>query len=332
MTAFYKKPMAPGYALPQYVKAEDPLSRGARTTPWLPRGTISKVPKNIGHGGYVVPQYVLNEPVGSQAHTTPWLPRGTVSSMKGIKTGLPWKSSAHTLDSNGLGALGSTSESSSSVGGGDPIEQYGQKASALIVSELKSVPLGKRDAKLREILNQVDPALASSAKKEAGRLKGMGMSSAAAFQKGLAVAFSQGLTKEFMKLGKRGKAPAPGLKRGQVALASLTGFDSQVNNYSDLSGVWGSIKGTLSKLGGLACDVATHPVTPIAAGAAGAYYGGPTGASTAATGAGVAAAACSGGGKSSGGSYAAPQRSMPAWAIPAIVGGGAIALLLVLKK
>lgn len=332
MTAFYNKPWAPGYALPTYVKEEDPLTRGdARTTPWLPRGTISKVPKGSKHGGYAVPVYVLKEPVGSQAHTTPWIPRGTVSSMKSIKTGLPWKSSATTLDSNGLGALGNMDKGSGSVGAADPIEQYGQKAAALIVVDLRAAPKKDRDNLLREILGQVDMKLYSSSRREASRLKAMGMPAPEAFQKGLAVAFSQGLTKEFMKLGKSKKVPKPGLRKGQVALAALTGFESQSNNYVGLGGILSTVKDTLNKLGGLACDVATHPITPIAAGAAGAYYGGPTGSSSAMTGAGVAAAACSSGATSAGPGYA-PTPGMPGWALPAILAGGAITILLVLKK
>ena len=333
MTAFYNKPWASGYALPAYERKENPLKRGsARTTPWLPRGTISSVPPGSKHGGYAVPKYVLKEPVGSQANTTPWLARGTVPSMKGIKTGLPWKASAHTLDSNGLGALGATNKGTASIGGGDPIESYGVKAAQVVIQEMKSIPLGKRDAAMRELLGEIDPGLYSSYKNEMGRIKDMGVPAAQAQEKGLAVAFSRGLTKEFMRLGKKGKAPTPGLRKGQVALASLTGFDSQVNNYQAVGGVWSKVKGALNKLGGLACDVATHPVTPIAAGAAGAYYGGPTGASTATAGAGVAAAACSSGGGGGGAGYAVPTSAMPSWALPAIIGGGALALILVLKK
>lgn len=333
MTAFYNKPWASGYALPAYVKAEEPLTRGsARTTPWLARGTISKV-KGLPHAGYSLPGYLLREPVGSQAYTTPWLPRGTVSTMKGIKTGLPWKSSAHTLNSNGLGALGSTDKGTSSVGGGDPIEEYGKKAAALIVADFKAIPLGKRDAELRKLLGQIDPKLYPSFKNEMGRLRDMGVPEAQAYQKGLAVAFTRGLVKEFMKLGKGKKVPAPGLRKGQVALGAYVGFEAQSNNYQDLGGVWGTITDTLNKLGGYACDVATHPITPIAAGAAGAYYGGPVGASTATAGAGAAAAACaSGEAATTGPGYLAPQRPMPAWALPAILGGGALALIFALRK
>lgn len=330
MSAFYNKPWSSGLVSPAYTKTEDPLQRGsARTTPWLPRGTISRVPKGSKLGGYSVPAYVRREPVGSQAHTTPWLPRGTVMSMKGIKTGLPWKPTAHTLDSNGLGALGDTKQGGATVGGENPIESYGQKAATLIVQEFGAIPVGQREVELRKLLGQVDPALFSSYKRESGRLKGMGLSVNEAQRKGLAVAFSRGLTKEFMKIGKKGKVPAPGLRKGHVSLGALMGFDAQASNYQDLGGVLSTIKNTLSKLGGLACDVATHPITPIAAGAAGAYYGGPQGASTAMAGAGIAATACSSGAVPT---VTAAPAGPPAWALPAILGGGALALLLVLRK
>ena len=333
MTAFYNKPWNPGYALPAYERAEDPLTRGdARTTPWLPRGTISNV-KGLDKrtAGYSLPPYLMKEPVGSQAHTTPWIPRGTVMSMKGIKTGLPWISNAHTLDSNGLGSLGATDKGNGSVGGSDPIEQYGQKAAALIVQDFKEVPLGKRDAQLRELLGEIDPRLYGMFKKERGRLLDMGAAPAMAFKNGLAAAFTQGLLKEFVKLGKSKKVPKPGLRKGQVPLAALMGFEAQANNYQDLGRSIGSrIKSTLSKLGGYACDVATHPMTPLAAGAISSAYGGDP--EDAETGVKLAAMACSSG-TTPGEEYRdrAP-REMPSWAIPAIIGGGALALILVLRK
>jgi hypothetical protein len=344
MSAFYNRPWAPGYALPGYVKKEDALTRGsAVTTKWLPRGTISSVPPGLNHGGYVVPQYVLDEPVGSQAYTTPWIPRGTVSSMKSLKTGLPWHPNAHTLDSNGLGSLGATEKSDSSVGGADPIEAYGKKASAVITQDLKELPAARREGELRKLLNQIDSKLHSEYKKQKAHLQRLNVPAAEAEVKGLAIALSQGMNKEFMKLGEKAKKakargrkvdiPKPGLRKGQVPLAALTGFDAQANNYYgslgiDIKGF--SLKDTLSKIGGFACDVATHPLTPLAAGATGAATGGPVAASTATAGAGVAAAACSQGSGFPGGSFA-PAPATPSWVLPAIIGGGVLALVLVLK-
>jgi hypothetical protein len=253
--------------------------------------------------------------------------------MKGIKTGLPWKSSAHTLDSNGLGSLGDNSEGSdtSSVGGNDPIVAYGKKAAAVIVADFKAIPAARREAELLKLLNEVDTRLYASYRKEAKQLETMGVSKEEAQQKGLAIAFSQGLTGEFIRLGKSGKSAPPGLRKGQVPLAALMGFDAQVSNYHSVGGVLSTVKSTLSKIGGLACDVATNPITPLAAGAAGAGAGGPVGASTAMAGAGIAAAACAK--DSGGGGMMFPQSSgTPAWVLPAIIGGGALALVFILKK
>lgn len=334
--SFYNKPWSAGYALPAYVKEEDPLARGsARTTPWLPRGTISKVPKGSKLGGYAVPAYVRAEPVGSQAKTTPWLPRGTYDGrVTQLKTGVPY--SEHSLVNNGLGDTGSRNTLSGNkvVAGNDPIESYGQKAAAAILLDFKNIPVGKRDEALRELLGQIDPKLYKAAQKAIKEQKAMGFRGEKAEKAGLAQAFSHGLTKEFMKLGTGRKPVTPGLRKGQVSLGALVGFEAQADNYQDLGGVWGDIKSTLKKIGGYSCDVATHPITPVAAGAAGAYYGGPKGASTAMTGVGVAAAACSVSkqpAQGPGPSYST-QSGMPAWALPAILGGGALTLLLVLKK
>ena len=338
----YNKPWKHGYALPAYMQKEDALQRGsAKTTPWAPRGTISKVPPGSKHGGYAVPPYVLAEPVGSQAKTTPWLPRGTYDGkVVKLKPGLPY--SEHSLISNGLGALGSHSSLSgntvkgSSVGGGNPIEIYGQKVASTILLDFKNIPVGKRDKALRELLNQIDPKLYNAAKKEIKQQKAQGLKGEKAEKAGLALAFTRGLTKEFMNLGKKSKAPSPGVGKGQVSLGALVGFEAQADNYQDLGGVWSSIKSTIKKIGGYACDVATHPITPIAAGAAGAYYGGPQGASTATAGVGLAASACSIGKEpvytGGGGGGVASSGGMPVWAMPALIGGGAIALILALKK
>ena len=255
-------------------------------------------------------------------------------SMKGIKTGLPWKSNAHTLDSNGLGSLGASPNTTgkSTVGGIDPIKQYGEKASAVAFEALKNAPPNQRDAALKGLLDEVDPKLYPMYKLEIQRNIEAGMSASQAQRKGLADAFTQGLTKEFMRIGKKGKAPAPGLRKGQVPLGALVGFDAEVNNYQNLGDILGDLSGALKKIGGFACDVATHPITPLAAGAAGAFQGGPAGASTAVAGAGIAAAACSSGSTGAGAGFTPAPQGMPSWALPAILGGAGLALILILKK
>jgi hypothetical protein len=245
---------------------------------------------------------------------------------------LPWKSSVHTLDSNGLGALGAAPNKTgnSSVGTGDPIKEYGQKAAATIVQDFQSIPIPERDKRLKELLGEIDPGLYTRYKRELNQLKSVAAKNAS--QRALAIAFSQGLGQEFIKLGKKRKVPKPGLRRGQVPLAALMGFEAQSNNYQDLGGVTSTLKGTLSKIGGFACDVATNPITPLAAGAIGASQGGPAGGSAAVTGVGVAAAACSVGRSGPTGPGFPVSRGMPSWALPAIIGGGVLTLVLVLKR
>jgi hypothetical protein len=333
MSAFYNKPWAPGYSLPAYLSKEDPLTRGsAVVTKMLPRGTISNV-KGLDKrtAGYSLPAYVRNEPVGSQAGTTPWTPRGTVMSMSSIKTGLPWKSSAHTLDSNGLGALGATAVGTATIGGNDPIAEYGKKAAVVVAQTISSVPVGQRENNMRKLLDEVDKGLYTNYIKQRKKFENMGQPAPAARQNALAAAFSGGITKEFMKLGKGRKRPEPGTGMGAVSLGALMGFEAQASNYQDLGGILSRLSNGLKKLGGLACDVSTNPIAPLAAGAAGAYYGGAQGASTAIAGVGVAAAACSAS-DGPGPMYPAPAQGMPGWALPAILGGGALALILILKK
>jgi hypothetical protein len=255
-------------------------------------------------------------------------------SMKTLKTGLPWKPSAHTLDSNGLGALGSTDKGKSTVGGGDPIVEYGKKAAVVVMQTLAEIPAKRREKEMHRLLGEVDPSLPFSYKKELQKFKSMGQSVATAHRNALAAAFSGGIAKEFIKLGRTRKIPKPGTRKGAVSLGALMGFDAQVSNYQDLGGVVSTLRDGLKKLGGLACDVATNPITPIAAGGAAAFYGGgPTGSSLAVAGVGVAATSCAGGGvpQQYGGPGAA-SAPMPSWAIPAIVGGGALALVLVLTR
>jgi hypothetical protein len=148
-------------------------------------------------------------------------------------------------------------------------------------------------------------------------------------KRGIAVAFQKGFVNELMRIGRSKKAPAPGTRKGAVSLGAATGFEAQTSSYHSLGGFTDTIKNTVKKLGGVACDVATHPATPLAAGTAGAVAGGPAGASTAVTGAGIAASVCASG--SSAGTPLAPARGMPSWALPAIIGGGVLTLVLVLK-
>jgi hypothetical protein len=253
-------------------------------------------------------------------------------SMTGIKTGLPWKSSAHTLNSNGLGALGAAPNKAgrATVGTGDPIEEYGNKVTIAILEGLSELPESERGDALKEIMNKVDPKIYSVFKKERKRAEGAGASKSTATHRGIAVAFKKGFVGELVRIGKGRKTITPGAGKGAVPLGMSTGFTAQASNYQGLGGFLSTIKSTVNKIGGFACDVSTHPLTPLAAGAAGAAAGGPGGAGAATTGAGIAAAACSSG-NASDIPFAPARQGMPSWAIPAIIGGGLLTLVVILK-
>lgn len=344
--SFYNKPWAPGYSLPSYLNREDPLQKRAHTTPWLPRGTISKVPKGLKMGGYSQPAYVRAERLGSQAHTTPWIPDGTVSKVPENvqRSGNPWSDKTlmsnglGSFDSNGLGSLGDPSVTNAPSASGDPIKQYGQKAAAVIMQDLKKVPKGQQKAQLRELLNEIDPKLHSSFRRESKKLKQNGVPEAAALQRGLASALSKGMANEFIRLGRTRRVEA----KTQVGLASyFASHDTHgsytsalgraaetrgLSGYAGLGSVTSTLKDTLHKVGGFACDVATNPATPIVAGAVSVSQTGNPAIGVA--GAGIAATACT---KSPGGAFPPAQPSTPSWAIPAMIGGGALLLVMAIK-
>lgn len=349
MSEFYKTPWAPGYALPPYLDDEDPLKKGgARTTAQLPGGTFGPVPKGLKFGNYSLPQYVKDEPIGSHARTTPQLPDGTVGPIPArVKvSGNPW--SENTLQSNGLGSLGDATLSEPTLPGGDPLKEYGHEAAGIVMDAIREIDPKERGSFIRQLLGKVDPKLNSLMAREVSQAKSQGKSDA--MRVGLASAFSRGMLDEFVVLGKSKKAKGAAAaakgarnKKSQVGLGAAWG---QHTNYVGMgraaesrglggwtSSISGALSTTLDKLGSAACKVAGNKATPYVAGAAGAYYGGPQGASLAMAGAGIAASACApdpdpglfGGGFPSVG-------GMPSWAMPAIIVGGVLTVIFVLKR
>jgi len=79
----------------------------------------------------------------------------------------------HTLDSNGLGSLGATPNKTgtSTIGGKDPIADYGKKAASLIMEEFQALPASQREGGIRKLLDQVDPKLYASYKAETAKRK-----------------------------------------------------------------------------------------------------------------------------------------------------------------
>jgi hypothetical protein len=243
--------------------------------------------------------------------------------------GNPWSES--TLNSNGLGSLDGNTLEQPSIPSGDPILEYGQQAAAIVMSAIEKAPASEKNA-LKKVLDKVDVKLYPVYQRELGKAKGRGESQSRAMKQALTNAFQSGMANEFVRLG-RTKSVA---SNSHVGLAKYHG---SYDNYAlagerrELSGIGDWLSSALDSIGSAACSVANNSVTPYAAGAAGAYYGGPEGASLAVTGAGVAAAACAPDAPSGGGApVILGGGGTPSWVLPAILGGGALALLLVLKK
>ena len=328
--SFYNKPWAPGYSLPPYLADEDPLKQGSgRTTAQLPHGTFGPVPAGFKFGDYAQPQYVRDEPIGSHARTTPQLPDGTLPPVPArVKdSGNPW--SDNTLESNGLGSLGNATLSEPTLPSGDPIKEYGHKAAAIVLETVNALPPGERSKALRDLLNEVDPGLHSAMTREAAKAQNTGEQDP--MRAGLAQAFSRGMLDEFIRLGK-------GKKLSQKSQLGLGATWAQHSNYVQaaethgLGGIGSFFSGALDKLGSAACAVAGNRATPLVAGAAGAYFGGPQSAGLATAGAGMAAGLCAPKPDAAPPGFMPGFSGAPSWALPAVIIGGGLALFLVLKK
>lgn len=311
--SFYRlpNPYNPGYAIPKYVMAEPP-GRGTFTTKMIPRRTISQLP----------PDYLAK-------------PASTLSGNTLVKSTLAGSSlGGSSLGNDTLGAGGSTLELAKANGGEDPIKTYGSRAANIVLSELQNVSPKERVSTMKEILDKVDPTLFARATKETEKFKAKGMPAKTAARKGLAKAFSEGITGEFVKLGKEEKKK--GLERARQVAADKARLGAGKGKGAlalaggiPLSGITSTVKSALSKLGNAACDVATHPLTPLAAGAGAAAAGAPPQVGVA--GATVAAGVCTTAGKGGAAPFFAPASSTPDWLIPAAIGGGALLLIVALK-
>ena len=275
-------PYNPGYALPDYVKAEPP-GRGTFTTAWLPRGFISDV----------VPDF-LAQPEGPLAKHTLAKPSLAKPSLKG-----------HSLSGSSLG--GSSLGNSTPDEGAAIFVNYGQSTAKKILKILDAVPVKDRPGVLRQALDKIDPGLWPQV---AGAT-----SSRAALQRSLASALASGVVGEIIRLGKGDKP-----KTGQIKNAS--------KKPSSLGGVFSSISGAVSGIVGAVssatCTLAQSPATGVAAGV---YSGQPQ---TGMAGASVASQLCSTGQQGGMMPYY-PYQQQTSWLPYLLLGGGALALILVLK-
>ncbi|MBT8452995.1 MAG: hypothetical protein KJO40_13585 [Deltaproteobacteria bacterium] len=322
-------PWNPGYALPKYIQAEPP-GRGTFTTKWLPRGTISQL----------IPDY-LAKPTGR------------------ADTQLACDAELGSLGCDSLGAQETLYqlEPLGAIGAGaDPIKAYGERAAEWIMRTIYEVEPEDRTIALRALLDTVDKTLWDRVAKESAKFKAKGLGSRPALQKAIALCMANGMMAELVKTGEKimqKKAVDPAQLQalgfcGPICAAKKVGSAAKsMGKGIGRAGSWvggkawsGAKSATnwvgkgISKLGGLACSVANSPIAPIAAGAGAAAMGAPPQAG--AMGVSAAGSLCG----SKGDSAAAQQQlqtptpgaPLPSWVLPAAIGGGALVLVLVLRK
>lgn len=242
---FYNLPPSwnPGYAIPKYVMDEPP-ARGTFTTSWLPRGTISQVPRDLGTSfkpGFVLPPSVKEEEYGQNPFTTQWMPRGTIFGPVPEFGPNPSKELLGRPMTN-LGSLGDDTLSAGATTTRDPIGKYGQTAASYMLRRLAIIPSAEQRSKaLRAVFDSIDTSLAGKVEVETSRLQRKGMAPAAALQKAIATSMSAGMQKELVDLG-RGKRKtkghvALGSVRGAKAKAQRDAFESLGFGFSDLNPV-----------------------------------------------------------------------------------------------
>lgn len=292
-----KNPYDPGYALPDYVMAEPP-GTGTITTAQLPRKTFDD-PVPGYTGGYAVPAYIAQEPIGRGAATTMWARRKTIP--------------LYVPESLG-------------TDGADALRWYGDQVADVVLSEVPRLPPDQREVGLEALLHAMEPGLLSRVADNMQR----GMSARDAISAGVQVGFGR----EVARLG-RGAAPNLGL--GYYGTQEGLGLDllgaitypfrkigSGVKTVATKTYDWGGA--ALSKIGSITCKLASSQAGTLAAGAGAAAAGVPP--QYGVVGAQTAAGLCPPGQVP----VQMPQPTMPAWLLPAAIGGVGLVLVLALKK
>lgn len=229
-------PFNPRFALPSNVVKEPP-GRGTLTTSQIRRKTFSEIPKGWT-GGYTLPDYVMTEPHKRGAAYTHWDRRKTIpmyvtdglGNNEPLTLALPKE--VYSLDGIPPVRPGFA---------GDPIKEYGKRASEYILKTIKKVPTEFRGIALEALLNEVEPGLWDRVTERANRYKSQGMKDRQAVASAMASAMSEGIAKEMINIGKKGK---PAL-RSQAGLGYYGDHAAQIA----LEGLWSSIKSGISKVG-----------------------------------------------------------------------------------
>lgn len=194
----------PGYALPEYIRAEPP-GRGTFTTKWLPRGTISEV----------IPDY-LARPMPARGHSKGAERLGSLSGSVFDSSTLQGNSlCGHSLASDSLGMSKRGAQRRCMRGGRvfllepmgdngtDPVAEYGRKAARWIMSTINRVPQPSRKAALRALLDGVDKNLWPVVDRKGTAYQAQGMTAKSALERALGESMTDGIAKEIVETGQR---------------------------------------------------------------------------------------------------------------------------------
>lgn len=184
------RPYSTGLAIPANVRAEG-LQRGAYVTKWAPRGTYddSVNPRSpTWDSSYAVPQYIRSEGYGQGARVTHWAPPGT------------YVGSVKQQVAKAMGDVDAPMPT--------PFVRYGQRAARAIILRIQNVAPTERRAKLKALLDAIDPSLFTRTDRLAQQLIQRGVPPVQAIEQGLARSMATGVASEILELGATRKKPS----------------------------------------------------------------------------------------------------------------------------
>jgi len=195
----------PGFALPSNV-VDEGLERRGFVTKQMPRGTYDN--PSVGTGGFAVPQYIKDEGYGQGTFTTKWQPSGSYNGPRVP----PWLNQRPKVVQQRRLPGGGHAYTVQPLGDDDapmpaPFEQYGQRAAAELLSRIRTLPPGRRQAAMKAIMDQVDKSLWKRTQDITKRYVAQGVPVVQAFPQALARALATGIAAELIDTGLRRTAP-----------------------------------------------------------------------------------------------------------------------------
>ncbi len=196
-------PWDPGFAMPKNALDEG-LERRALVTKQAPRGTYDQ--PAVGGGGYAVPEYVMDEGYGQGAFTTSWMRRGSQE-----RVPYPLNQHPHArvrpagrgvqrVSFAGLGDIDATALPSA-------YRNFGARAAQRVLAHVGALPPPHRKAALRQVLDQIDPALWGRVDQLAQPAVRAGVHPTRALSDALGHAMAAGMAAEVVKVGRSRRAP-----------------------------------------------------------------------------------------------------------------------------